>query len=340
MLRLRLPEVIICLATLCFPRFAEAEVVVFRDLAFHSLGDATLLLSGTPETGTLIVSNIGSNGLDGVSAVLPEGCCHYSAYWESLSSLDVGDRLRFGVYGSLDGIPDQSLAAFHFEATNTEISLSVELPPGTGLLNQMLVYDGFTFVYHDLIDDVGVAAVVGNWPDGFFVESACSDYLRHSIVFFWNSSTTVSIPDGPTVNAQSIEIISLAFQNTFSMVTMQAAGIPAMSIIEADFALPGSAVGDATPSRPTLEAAFPNPFNPRTTIAFDLPKQTAVSLRVFDVSGRLVRELIDGEIVADGRQEAVWNGRDDTGRRVASGTYFYRLEAGEYSETKRMALIK
>jgi hypothetical protein len=84
----------------------------------------------------------------------------------------------------------------------------------------------------------------------------------------------------------------------------------------------------------------PNPFNPQTTIAYDLPKQTAVSLRVFDLSGRLVRVLVDGEIIAEGRNEAIWNGRDDTGKRVASGTYFYRLEAGEYSETRRMALIK
>jgi hypothetical protein len=84
----------------------------------------------------------------------------------------------------------------------------------------------------------------------------------------------------------------------------------------------------------------PNPFNPQTTISFDLPKQRAVSLRVFDISGRLVRALIEGKVFGVGRSEATWNGRDDTGRRVASGTYFYRLEAGEYSVTKRMALIK
>ncbi|MBU8871400.1 MAG: hypothetical protein KOO60_11100 [Gemmatimonadales bacterium] len=84
----------------------------------------------------------------------------------------------------------------------------------------------------------------------------------------------------------------------------------------------------------------PNPFNPQTTIAFELPRQESVRLRVFDVGGRLVKELIGGEIYNQGRHEAVWNGRDGGGKIVASGTYFYCLEAGELSETRRMVLIK
>ena len=99
-------------------------------------------------------------------------------------------------------------------------------------------------------------------------------------------------------------------------------------------------VPGADPAKLVLWANYPNPFNPQTTIAFDLPDQAAVSLRVFDVSGRLVRVLLGGDIVAAGWREAVWNGRDDAGRQVASGTYFYRLEAGENAETRRMALIK
>ncbi len=89
-----------------------------------------------------------------------------------------------------------------------------------------------------------------------------------------------------------------------------------------------------------LNPSFPNPFNPQTTIAFELPERDAVTLRVFDVGGRLVREMISGEVYNQGRHEAVWNGRDDGGRQLSSGTYFYRLEAGEFSETKRMVLIK
>jgi hypothetical protein len=87
-------------------------------------------------------------------------------------------------------------------------------------------------------------------------------------------------------------------------------------------------------------ASYPNPFNPQTTIVFEILERQAVTLRVFDMSGRLVKELITFEPHTPGRHEVVWNGRDDSGRQVASGTYFYRLEAGSYSETKRMVLIK
>ena len=97
---------------------------------------------------------------------------------------------------------------------------------------------------------------------------------------------------------------------------------------------------DAVGNRVMRLESYPNPFNPQTTIAFELRNREAVRLRVFDLSGRLVRTLIDDEDYSTGSHEVQWLGRSDSGRRVSSGTYFYRLDAGEYSETKRMALIK
>lgn len=106
----------------------------------------------------------------------------------------------------------------------------------------------------------------------------------------------------------------------------------------------GTTSGVETDRTPVLSARLdqnhPNPFNPQTTIAFELPKRESVNLQIFDMAGRLVRRLITAEPHTPGRHEVVWNGRDDSGRQVASGTYFYRLEAGSYSETKRMVLIK
>lgn len=94
-----------------------------------------------------------------------------------------------------------------------------------------------------------------------------------------------------------------------------------------------------TPGRVALHAAVPNPFNPRTRLRFDVPSAGPASLRIFDVSGQLVRTLVGGRVAA-GRHLAVWDGRDDAGRSVSSGVYFYRLETGGITKTRQMTLLK
>jgi len=89
-----------------------------------------------------------------------------------------------------------------------------------------------------------------------------------------------------------------------------------------------------------LEANYPNPFNPSTTIVFELPVGESVGLVVFDAKGHVIRTLRSGEVLAAGRHETVWNGLDESGRPAPSGTYFYHLTAGGYSETRRMVLVK
>jgi hypothetical protein len=83
----------------------------------------------------------------------------------------------------------------------------------------------------------------------------------------------------------------------------------------------------------------PNPFNPVTTIPFELARAGRVTLDVYDVAGRRVRSLADGDLAA-GLHQRSWDGRDDAGRAVASGVYFYRLKAAGRSETRRMLLLK
>jgi hypothetical protein len=88
-----------------------------------------------------------------------------------------------------------------------------------------------------------------------------------------------------------------------------------------------------------LEQNRPNPFNPSTEIAFQLRSAERVRLKIYDVSGRLVRVLLDENRLA-GRGNVIWNGVDDTGRIVASGVYFCRMTAGPFQETRRMLLLK
>lgn len=88
-----------------------------------------------------------------------------------------------------------------------------------------------------------------------------------------------------------------------------------------------------------LEQNIPNPFNPVTTIGFTLDQTGQASLTVYDVAGRAVRKLVDGELAA-GRHEARWDGLDEAGLRVPSGVYLYRLEANGAGSTRRMVILK
>jgi hypothetical protein len=89
-----------------------------------------------------------------------------------------------------------------------------------------------------------------------------------------------------------------------------------------------------------LKQNVPNPFNPVTTIQYKLHEPQQVTLHIYDVSGRLVHVLLNAAYEESGKHEATWYGLDDSGRPVASGTYFYRLTAGTYAETRRMVLVR
>jgi subtilase family serine protease len=94
----------------------------------------------------------------------------------------------------------------------------------------------------------------------------------------------------------------------------------------------------AVPSSVILEQNFPNPFNPITTIRYGLPKDGQARLTLYDVSGRSIIVLVDGRESA-GYHTVVWRGEDAGGRPVASGVYFYRLEAGDFVATRKMVLL-
>ncbi len=88
-----------------------------------------------------------------------------------------------------------------------------------------------------------------------------------------------------------------------------------------------------------LAQNYPNPFNPVTTIRYQLPKAGHVSLKVYNIYGQLVRTLVDDQVHA-GYHTVQWNGRDEFGQAVSSGVYYYRLVAGTFVETRKMALLR
>jgi hypothetical protein len=92
--------------------------------------------------------------------------------------------------------------------------------------------------------------------------------------------------------------------------------------------------GNEVPKDFTLSQNYPNPFNPSTTISFSLPSKSYVSLKVFDALGREVSTLVSQELTA-GNYSQQWNPVS-----LPSGMYFYRLQAGNYSETRKLVLLK
>lgn len=101
-----------------------------------------------------------------------------------------------------------------------------------------------------------------------------------------------------------------------------------------------SAAGDIGPARFALRQNVPNPFNPTTTIRFDVPGHGArVTLDIYDVGGRLVRRLVDG-FRPGGTHAVTWDGTNRRGRRVASGVYFYRMSAAGFTATRKMVVVQ
>ena len=99
------------------------------------------------------------------------------------------------------------------------------------------------------------------------------------------------------------------------------------------------ASGANLPTAFTLNANYPNPFNPMTKISFSLPEAQEVELAVYSLDGRRVATLLN-ETRGPGQHDVVWTGRDDSGRTVASGIYMYRINAGPYSQVRKMTLMK
>lgn len=89
-----------------------------------------------------------------------------------------------------------------------------------------------------------------------------------------------------------------------------------------------------------LQAAYPNPFNPATTIVFDILKESPIDMKIVDVTGRTVRNLLTGEMYYSGQYELSWNGLTDHGVPAAAGVYFVVMNANSYSGTLKLLLLK
>ena len=97
--------------------------------------------------------------------------------------------------------------------------------------------------------------------------------------------------------------------------------------------------GTELPKEYALYENYPNPFNPTTTIKYSIKENVRVKLIIYNVMGQVVRTLVD-EKKPVGIYKIKWDGRNENSEIVSSGVYFYRLEAGKFSDTKRMMFVR
>ncbi len=88
-----------------------------------------------------------------------------------------------------------------------------------------------------------------------------------------------------------------------------------------------------------LHQNYPNPFNPTTNINYSLKENSKVSLNIYNIKGQKVKQLVSDQL-STGQHSVIWNGKDDSGKPVSSGIYFYKLKTGTYEKTKKMILLR
>ena len=186
--------------------------------------------------------------------------------------------------------------------------------PGEG---QTILWD----VYNRSAESVSVLGIGTIPPHG-------SAFVRNTTDADGNSSIEV--------DAELVSFLSI----TAGTATENAAGKTLDLTIDFSAAWAAAKPLAARPVANSLSQNYPNPFNPETTIPYDLSSEAIVSLTIYNIAGQVVRKLVDGESLAAGQYQAVWDGRSESGASVASGMYFYLLHAGDYVAKRKMVLLR
>jgi subtilisin family serine protease len=176
--------------------------------------------------------------------------------------------------------------------------------------------------------------------------------LSHNAVVFATSGVWLSVDPrngtvGPgdnmdvAVTFDATEIEEGSYSATLTVAGYDMNGFVDQIDIPVTFIVGSTGIDDEIdlPAEFSLSQNYPNPFNPATDVSFALPRDSHVTLEIFNILGQKVRTLVDDDMEA-GYQSVTWNGDDDQGRQVASGIYLYKLNAGDKTFTRKMMMLK
>jgi hypothetical protein len=158
-----------------------------------------------------------------------------------------------------------------------------------------------------------------------------------SVTYDAVSKTASFAPDEPFLNGETISVQLADAVSSLWDQSLEAEYSWSFEITATTDVVVGDAGG--LPERFALHQNYPNPFNAETRIRFSTTEPGPVTLRIYNTLGQLVRSLLETDLPA-GNHQTAWSGSDHSGRPLASGVYFYRLETGGSSEVKRMVLLR
>ncbi|MFT7489159.1 MAG: hypothetical protein ACI9OU_001561, partial [Candidatus Promineifilaceae bacterium] len=308
----------------------------------------------TDTTGRLKVSNLGSSGCDGVSISPPGGGTGsgMGTTW-AVAALDPFRghvtvlKSHLGGGGGGGGVIRVGIAPA--DTNGTEWGVVSDF--------SYLGPDGVTYyIYNEgvLVDTIICAGTIEECLGLTAVPTSCETILNHPdgrprMRLGLPPQTRYVDKSSPGKKLELAGVIDACYTITvanpptsITQMDIQMGNMGGELILTSAGEISGvSAVNDRTPYAGMLNLRLPspNPFNPSTEIAFELGRSTDITLQVYDLRGQLVRELVRGVRPA-GEFRARWDGRDRTGRRVASGTYFFRLSGGGDEQTQKAVLVK
>jgi hypothetical protein len=170
------------------------------------------------------------------------------------------------------------------------------------------------------------------------------------VIYTFNSVYDTSVSEGKAIGMRHIgDDYKVYFLNFPLYYIREEQSVPLLRQILAEFGFsPTGVAGEPVvlPQEFSLGQNYPNPFNPHTTIPFQVEggqwsvvSPVPTTLTIYNILGQKVRVLLDKEMKS-GRYEVTWDGKDEKGKEVSSGVYFYQLKTGDYKEIRKMVLLR
>ena len=185
------------------------------------------------------------------------------------------------------------------------------------------------------IDNINQGMVIGTGLGSsfYYYDQSADGFLR---TLLYDRAGKIELPAGENYAASIPVKINKPDAITVENVVLVNSSLQKIPNINVEIILDGSS---AIPTDYSLSQNYPNPFNPETQIQFSIPQEGFVVIKIYDMLGQEVATLFNGHTL-QGRYTLNWNGKDNSGNNLSSGTYVYRMTAGDFVSAKKMVLIK